>query len=550
MSGAAGTPAEMAGPGVERPPSGGGVDGRRRRIGRWLLPACVAAAYFLFCLAVQSFTGAWRADFAAYPDEPSHFVGSAMVQQWLLSGHWLSPVRFASAYYSHYPYFAVGYWPPLFYLVTALDFLLLGVGRIQALLIPAACAAITAWLIFRLLRPSIGAVAAVCAGAVYLSLPASQEWFCAVMVDHMTTCLCIAAGVLLLRYLDQPDYLNGTMLALTSACAVLSKYSAAYVVVLPWAAVVLLRRYSLLRKPSFLIQPIILALLLAPWFRLSRGLMFYGLPAGQLALTVSRVASFVTESFRLFPPVLMVAVILGLLALLVMPRRWREDVAVLALIVAGHLSLLVLSNVTVESRYLLASAVALLVLSLAGWGEALSRVPALLRYAGAAGPSAAVLTAVFLLFYAGRCPRVAPYPIRSIVRTILANPDFANQRVIVPTGLEGPFIAGFVAEEYGRPSVYTVRPRKSLAHTDWFGGNYTPLFSTPEQVFEFLRRNKVEFVIWRENSPAKQEIHDLLLGEMLRRYPMAWHKTGSFTALGERNTSWAIYEQTPLSAAH
>ena len=86
--------------------------------------ACVAAGYFAFCLVVQGLTGSWSAGLIAYPDEPSHFVGTVMVRDWLASGRWFAPLEFARSYYDHYPFFAVGYWPPLFSVVTALWLLL------------------------------------------------------------------------------------------------------------------------------------------------------------------------------------------------------------------------------------------------------------------------------------------------------------------------------------------------------------------------------------------------------------------------------------------
>ena len=57
-----------------------------------LLSACVAAAFCALCFAVQGFSGSWPADFLAYPDEPSHFVGAVMVRDWLVSGRWFAPL--------------------------------------------------------------------------------------------------------------------------------------------------------------------------------------------------------------------------------------------------------------------------------------------------------------------------------------------------------------------------------------------------------------------------------------------------------------------------
>jgi uncharacterized membrane protein len=131
----------------------------------------VAVAFLLLCLYVQGSTGAWVASFDSYPDEAGHFVGAVMVHDYLASGLSSNPSHFARQYYNHYPFFAIGYWPPLFYILTGLWFLAVGVGRFQALLVSAAAAAGMAWMLYGLVRKRAGAVAGFCAGILFLSLP-------------------------------------------------------------------------------------------------------------------------------------------------------------------------------------------------------------------------------------------------------------------------------------------------------------------------------------------------------------------------------------------
>src|SRR6201992_1907196 len=113
--------------------------GRRRFFTKSAISsALVAIAFLLVCLFVQSSTGAWDASFDAYPDEAGHFVGSVMVRDYLASGLSSNPNHFALQYYNHYPFFGIGYWPPLFYMVSGLWLLIAGVGRLQALIVSAA----------------------------------------------------------------------------------------------------------------------------------------------------------------------------------------------------------------------------------------------------------------------------------------------------------------------------------------------------------------------------------------------------------------------------
>lgn len=526
------------------------AEGRRPRTSLLLArvwPAWVACGYFLFCLLVQASTGAWQAGFVAYPDEPSHFVGAVMFRDWLTSGLWLKPFQFAWNYYGHYPFFAVGYWPPAFSVVTGCEFLIAGVGRLQALLVPAAFAAAGAWLIFKLLRRRTGPLIAVCAGALYLSLPAVQTWMCAVMVDHMTAALCLAAGVCLVRDLKQPGYRNGILSGAVCACAIVSKYSATYLVALPWAAILLFRRFRLLREPGFLIQPVTVALLVGPWVLWTRTLAYYGLPSSKPALTAARALSFPAQTLQIFPPVLMAFVILGLLAWLLLPKSWGDDTGVLALLCAGHLAFLFLSPVDPEQRYLLAPAAALLVLSFSGWAAALSRVPGLFPYVRAIPTLAAVLTLAFVMAYFGRYPRPPQYPIRAIVHSILENNHWAGQRIVVPPDLEGPFIAEFVAQDHGRPASYLLRPNKLFAHEDWFGGNYSSSIQAPEQMLQYFRKQPVQLLIWHERPAYLQNSHERILEKMLRTNPLVWRKAGPLASVCDRESpcSWEIYNYSP-----
>jgi len=494
-------------------------------------------------VALQGLSGSWSAGFLGYPDEPAHFVGAVMVRDWLVSGRWLAPLEFARNYYNHYPYFALGYWPPLFSALTGLWMLVAGVGRAQALLVPTLFAAGSGWLVFKLVRRGTGAAAGVCAGALYLSLPAVRQWMGAVMADHMSTFLCIAAALCLLRYLERPLLRNGILWAVCCGFAILSKYSAAYTVALPFLAILLLRRFELLKKPSFLAQPVIVALMVGPWALWTRKLAFYGLPAEPQALTLKRVASFPIETFQIFPPALMAVVILGLIATLIRPRVWRNDAVVLSLLFAGNLAFLISSPVGPERRYLLAPAAVLLVAAFAGWSKALAWIPPGRRWARAVPICAAMLTIAFVGSQFRHLARMPQDPIAEVVALAVKGPVRAAQRVLVPPNLEGPVIAEFVSQSRHRPDRYLLRPNKLLAHENWFGGDYSSNFVTAEEMMEFFRRNPVDLIIWNERPEAALRPHERIMREMLRRYPLAWRAALSLSSDGgPASFSWTVYE--------
>lgn len=504
---------------------------------RWL-PAAVAAVFFSFCVLVQGITGAWRADLNVIGDEAAHLVGSVMIRDYLVSGRLLEPLAFARDYYNHYPFFAVGYWPPAFHSVTALWFLIAGVGQTQALLVPAAFAAGTAWLIFWLVRLRGGAGAGICAGILYLSLPAIQRWMCAVMVDHFTAFFCVAAGVCVLRYSQAPDLRNGLLCAACCVFAVLSKYSAAYVLVLPGVGLVLARRRGLWRKPSFFLQPVLIALVVGPWVVWTRHLVAYGLPADRKALTLTRIASFVLPTFRIFPPVLMVAVILGLIALLLRPKWWREDVVVSALLGAGSLACLVLSPVGVDERYLLVPVASLLVLAAAGWSGAWSSFAKGRRRLDMPLVAAGLVVALAFVVVVARHPQPFASPIRAVVQSVQQNPAWVGKSILVPPDMEGAFIAAFVLQDQHRPSYYLLRPSKVMARMDWFGGDYHNRFGSSEDAMGYFRKNQVDLIVFHERPEATLAAHEHILADVLTERSW-WRQAATF---GNPRV-WSVYQR-------
>jgi putative flippase GtrA len=502
----------------------------------------LALGYLAFCLFCQSSNGAWTSCFVMHPDEPSHFVGSVMVRDWLVSGQWHSPIAFAQNYYNHYPFFAIGYWPPLFPATTALWFLLAGVGRIQALVVSAACATATAWLLFWFLRKAAGAVVAACVGMVFLSLPVVQIYYCVVMVDHMTTCLTLAGAALVLCYLRHPGYKYAFLSAVACALAILSKYSAAYLVVLPFLGALILGRKTLLFKLSLLIQPVILASIVGPWFFWTRHLTYYGLPSTPSHLSLGRIGLCIGRSFTLFPVELMVCVALGLLALLIFPTPSKEIVYLLGTLLVVHWTFLIVSPIGFERRYLMLPAACLLALAAIGWFAALSRWHSAVQYAPIAAVALVVAVAVFTISQFGHFRRPLSYPIQAVVNSVLKRPLNSEWRIVVPSDLEGPFVASFITHESSRPRGRLLRPSKTLAKMDWFGGSYRSLFGSPGQMMAFFEKNPVDLIVWHHQSGRPLLEHEQTLQEMLRLYPQAWRKQESFLD-ADGAASWAIYAQ-------
>lgn len=498
-------------------------------------PALVAAGavYLLVCLLIQGTSGAWNATFNAYPDEPSHFVSAVMIRDYLASGFSLSPFRFAEQYYRHYPFFAVGYWPPLCYVITAFVFLVAGVGRFQALFVSAAAAAGSACLLFSLLRKRSGFVVAFCVGLLFLSLVEVQRWMSAVMTDEMVVFFCLAAGIRLLIWLERPTYWNAIFCGTCCAFATLTKYSGAYVCIVPFATCLILRRFSLLRKQQFLVLHATVVLLVGPWLLWTASRSSTGLPPSRPPI-LSRVLPFIRSTFEVFSPTLMVVVILGLLALVMLRRMWQADLLVVSLLGLGSLGFLIASPVDPELRYVMGVAAALLVLAASGW-SGLSELAG--RANGLLPVLTVILTAAVMATHFGDYKRPPDYPIRLVVNSVVMNPAWSGKRIVVASDLEGPMIAEFAIQDTHRPGYELVRPSKLLSGQGWFGENYVSRYGSPQEVASTFERDSVDLIIWHSRPASGFRKHELLMDQMLHDSSFSWNKVVSFS-------DWSVYAKT------
>ncbi|MGA3028819.1 MAG: glycosyltransferase family 39 protein [Bryobacteraceae bacterium] len=492
--------------------------------------------YLLLSSGIQWATGAWNAAFVTYPDEPSHFVSSVMVRDYVAHGLKQSPLSFAKQYYDHYPFFAVGYWPPLYYILMGTWFLIAGVGRLQALLLVAAVASGCAWLICILVRRRAGQAAGFCAGLMFLTLPEVQLWFCAVMVDQMVLLFSLAAAVFAIRYFERPGWPAAAGFAAFAAATVLTKYSGLYVCLLPLAALLALRRFELLRSRSFWLQFALAGCLVAPWVLWTAHLATTGLPEQGEGTLVERVFTFARESFLIFPPISLVFVILGLIALMARPRAWRVDATIILLYAVLLIGFLVVSPVGAERRYLQPVAAALLALSFMGWWTLVDAGTRRGASWAKAVPVFIVLAAVGVCgLQALRFRRAAYSPIRSVVRTITEQPAWTGKRILVAPDMEGPVIAEFAAQDPHRPSYWLRRPSKRFASLDWFGGHYEQRFASAGALMDELRADPVDLLVWHAIPPASQRPHEQQMQEALVSSPSCWRPLASFD-------SWTIYQ--------
>ena len=247
--------------------------------------------------------------------------------------------------------------------------------------------------------------------------------------------------------------------------------------------------------------------------------------------------------FMTLVAVLMAVVVLGLILLLVRLKAWREDLVVVSLLGAGSLAFLILSPIGPdESRYLLVPAAVLLMACFAGWSDAKAWASPAGRWARVIPLCVGILTMGFVVLQFRSFARRPQNQIGNVVAFIMKDPARAAERIVVPPNLEGPVIAEFVAQSRHRPYDTLLRPGKILAHSDWFGGHYSPAFGTAEEMMEYFRKDPVHLIMWYDRPESTLRAHERTMSEMLRQYPLSWHKVPPLDSANGVASSWTIYE--------
>lgn len=516
---------------------------RPKHLGR----AVSAAVLLLFGAIlgwIQWRAGAPGAAFGGFPDEPAHYIGGVLMKEYIANGLFCDPVRYAVEYYSHTPYFAVGVWPPMYYLIEGIWMSVFGVGREAVLWLNVISGTALAFLIFSIVRVHHGAVAGTAAGVMVLAVPAAQWSACVVMVDLACTALAIASLVFLARYFDHPGWRNSLLFGMLAAVTVLTKNSAYYVLFVPAFLILLRRQWRLLAQKSFWIAPIVFALLYGPWLILSRRVLLLGI-VGLPNFTPADVAAGFVARLWNQNGILMLLALPAVAAAFARPRRTPTlELCLYSILFALPFSIF-LARVPVQDRLLIAAGGALAVASVASVRMILSR----LRLPPRLFPLAVVLLAGGLFWKnALRFPHPPQNELRAIVATILKRDGPAPGSVLVPSRSEGQWIAEFVQLAGGGGRRTLIRPTKFLASESWNATHYEIRYSSLEEIRSAL--SEVPFRYCIIDNYAQEYPHDRLLKALLQSDSGQWRpvlSAGRFTVY--ENAAWSPKSEEQVSAA-
>jgi hypothetical protein len=502
----------------------------KQRPGNWIGLASGLALLLAFIFINQYALGAYQASFGIYPDEPAHFMSGVLVRDYLLSGQMQHPGTFAADYYFHRPYMGIGYWPPLFYAMQGVWYVVAGLGRTQAVIL----AGILTWLlggsVFVIaVRLGFGFIRSFSAAAVFCLLPLIQWSSCAILTDITVALFCLWALIANARFFETFDLRSALWWALWISCAVMTKSLALFIGMVPVAYIVATGRLGILKKPNLWIAALAVAAACGPWTVFATRFVSAGFEDTREPLLARA-----SHMFRgLGHNSNWILTVLFCLATLIVLVNWKRVSILEQLLVIQPFTVaaLILAAPTgIETRYLIPAYAALVLTVLAALRIVEQRFAAL---ADGRWISAACL--IGLCGYGlWAWKRVDPLPnqdARRLTAQVVEDSSLRGAAVLVPSNLEGPVIAEFAVREQGDLDRILVRPNKLFARINWTNTRYEPRFKTVEEVHQVLEQSPISVVILPQNT-KDQRPHDQLIHNALVSKSGEWSSQSTVNGYG------------------
>lgn len=498
----------------------------------------VVLAYWVLVVAFQSVQGARAEPFGGYPDEPAHYMSGLMVRDYVAAAFPAPPLVYATDYYTHMPYLAIGYWPPMFYVLEGLWMLAFGWQHSTVLLLIALIAAAVAATCFHVLAARVGFLAAFLSGLLVLLTPAFQWSDCRIMTDTMLALVCLWFCLAFAKWVDHPSKATAVVSGLLLVAALFTKITSIDLALTVFLFLLVTNRWSLLRRKSFWLIPGIVVLCWLPWIVRTRQLVGIGYE-GLLHANVQAVLISLCAALWQNLSWLVVLIAVGIAQIRIRDRADSRLLICALLPLSYAIFLLFGSGITVENRFLTLMLAPCAILAGVGLNWLAGKLGSTRRPTRVIVPTlAAVCVAAYTatVGFAWHTPTVDT--VSSVVVFLNSQGHSSASSILVPTVAEGSFIAQFAMNAPHRPQSLLIRPTKLLASETWTGASYKTKFSSETDLIALLDRFPIRYIILGTGKASLEYPHDALLGLAVRTHPERWKR------LEMPSVAWEVYERS------
>lgn len=504
------------------------------RVGLFL---SVLAPILALTVGLQVINGAYANEFGNYSDEPAHFVTGLMVHDYLRTGDWTSPVKFAERFYIHYPKVAIGHWGLTFYVVQGLWEGVFGASRASVLLLMATITSLLAISVYYLIPRWVPRYVAF---AFALCLPFAtvyQQTTAAVMCDPLSSLLLFWAAICWGRFLDGGKAAYSVAFGALAALAILTRGDGLLLAFLPPLTLLLSRRFDLLATLRFWYPALLVGLICGPWYIVTLSMQKNGMTHETFSFDfVGRALPYYSrEAVSITGILVSVLVDVGLACWKGRAKgeaKPNGDFYALASLLLVGLAFHVLVPAGFEERYLSVLVAPILVLAAVGM-ERIARQVAKWEWQRTTCMVSVVTAASVAFLVISVRPGAANVPANRGFSAILDHierdsPFRKSGRLLISSDEigEGMFVAA-VAVRDARPGLYALRASKCLATSRWDGRNYRAAFDSVEGVAKWLERNGVEMLVLDNGAQSEAPEHSQLQ-QLVAKYQHRWQQVGTY----------------------
>jgi hypothetical protein len=485
---------------------------------RALHPAIVIGIFLALVVLIAFQSGAFQAELSGETDEAAHYITGLMVRDYVLDGFPQDPITFAADYYLHYPKVAFGHWPPVFYIVQAGWMIAFGDSPAAAILLVLVTTAALAFLIFRVVRNEFGSgVAGLLCGALFLLMPIVQKYGQMLMADMPVAFVMVAAALAWATFMDTEKRRYAVYFALLSSVGILTKGNAYALAFLPPVAILISRRWGLVKNLNVWLSAAIVGVVTVPWSLLTRDLVIPTMQHDFGARYLREGGLFYFTQLLAEPGWVITGFALaGVVRMVLMPfvrdrvkPIWASLFALVVAIQIFHM----LAPAGLEARYLLPSVAAFIVFLAAGVAWAVSLLPLTVpRPAGAAAVAAIIAVAFFFADFSLYRKRRFGYD--EVGQALSTDPRLKDaKKILCSAGAdgEGLLISEIARRDDQRPDRIVARGTQVLARMDWNAFWYEPLVKTADGARAVLNAIPADVVVYDRFSHNPPWPHEPML---------------------------------------
>ncbi len=493
--------------------------------------------FLALAIGLQYLAGAYHAEFGSEPDEAAHYVTGLFIHDYVKSGFPSHPRQFADNYYNHYPKVAIGHWGPTYYLVQTAWALLFTPSRGSIMVLMAVLTASIALLLFRWLRKEFSTLVSFVGACLFVALPLVQRFSAAVMTEIPITLLVLLATIFFARYLENGKKRDSIGFAVCAVLVILIKFSGILLALVPPVAILLTRKFGVLKKMSLWLAAVVVAVFAGPWAVLTVKTATNGIsddPFGW-AFTHKAFPYYFTKLFISCGAVITILAVIGLV--IKWPRKKTpEPLSILwASMIALLFSVLFAAIVIpagYEARHLIPAIPAVIMFAIAGAGWIAKQLSQKMSPRVAVGLAFGIPLILFVAFNF-RIPRKGWSGFQEVAKWLQINSK-PDEKALVSSDArgEGMFIAEVAMQDGKRPNHYAERSSKKFADSSWSGSGYKLFFSrsmsdkkdqkreysNADELFELLKQDTVAFFVLDEALENPQKHHQMLR-EMIQQHP-------------------------------